>query len=192
MIFLNVLWSLMIIISLITAAATGKMDATLNAVFEGAQSAVSTMFSFAGAMCFWTGIMKIAEKSGISSIICRIIAPIVTRLFPNSSEKAKEYISMNITANILGMGNAATPMGILAAQTLDTENPHPDTISKNMSMLLVLNTTSFQLVPTIIIALRAAAGSTNPASVIFPIWLVSAFAVCIGVLSVNLMFYNKT
>ena len=136
--------------------------------------------------------MKIAEKSGISSIICRIIAPIVTRLFPNSSEKAKEYISMNITANILGMGNAATPMGILAAQTLDTENPHPDTISKNMSMLLVLNTTSFQLVPTTIIALRAAAGSTNPASVIFPIWLVSAFAVCIGVLSVNLMFYNKT
>lgn len=182
----------MIIISLITAAATGKMDATLNAVFEGAQSAVSTMFSFAGAMCFWTGIMKIAEKSGISSIICRIISPIVTRLFPNSSEKAKEYISMNITANILGMGNAATPMGILAAQTLDTENPHPDTISKNMGMLLVLNTTSFQLVPTTIIALRAAAGSTNPASVIFPIWLVSAFAVCIGVLSVKLMFYNKT
>ena len=94
---------------------------------------------------------------------------------------------MNITANILGMGNAATPMGMLAAQTLDSENPTPEKPSANMCMLVVLNTTSFQLLPTTILALRAAAGSQNPTSIILPVWCASLFAVCIGVLSVKII-----
>lgn len=184
----------MVIVSIITAVITGRVDETVNAVFEGASTAVSTLISFAGAMCFWTGIMKISEKSGVSNLICRFIAPVVTRLFPNSSETARRYISMNITANMLGMGNAATPMGMLAAQTLDEENPHPEKTSGNMCMLVTLNTTSFQLIPSTIIALRAALGSTNPASIILPVWIVSAFAVCIGILSVKLTnhFYRDT
>lgn len=181
----------MVIISIVCAVVTGNVDATLNAVFEGAQSATATMFSFAGAMCFWTGIMKIAEKSGFSETLCRIISPLIARLFPGSSAKAREYISMNITANILGMGNAATPMGILAAKELDRENHLPDKPSKNMCMLLVLNTTSFQLVPSTIISLRAAAGSSNAASVILPIWLVSAFSVLVGTLSVKLLIKRE-
>ena len=191
---MNFIWSFMVIVSIITSIITGRVDETVNSVFEGASTAVSTLISFAGAMCFWTGIMKISEKSGVSNLICRFIAPVVKRLFPNSSETAQRYISMNITANMLGMGNAATPMGMLAAQTLDKENPHPEKPSGNMCMLVTLNTTSFQLIPSTIIALRAAAGSVNPTSIILPVWVVSAFAVCVGVLSVKIInrFYKNT
>lgn len=191
---MNFIWSFMVIVSIITAVITGRVDETVNAVFEGASTAVSTLISFAGAMCFWTGIMKISEKSGVSNLICRFIAPIVTRLFPNASDKARQYISMNITANVLGMGNAATPMGMLAAQTLDEENTHPEKPSVNMCMLVTLNTTSFQLLPSTIIALRAAACSHDPTSIILPVWLTSSFAVCVGVLSVKLIgrFYKDT
>lgn len=184
---MNYIWSGMIIISIITAVATGRVDETVNAVFEGASTSVATLISFAGAMCFWTGIMKIAEKSGISAIICKIISPIVNRLFPSCGKTAKQHISMNMTANLLGMGNAATPMGMLAAQELDRENKIPHIPSDAMCMLVVLNTTSFQLMPTTILALRSAAGSQNPMSVIAPIWFASAVAVTVGVLSVKLM-----
>lgn len=182
----------MVIISIVTSIITGRVDETVNSIFEGAATAVSTLISLAGAMCFWTGIMKISEKSGVSDMISRFISPIVRWLFPNSSKKARGYISMNLTANILGMGNAATPMGILAAQTLDSENPTPHIPSTDMCMLVVLNTTSFQLLPSTIIALRAAAGSHNPTSIILPVWIVSAFAVCVGVISVKLFNHKKT
>ena len=189
---MNLIWSLMVIASLVTAALTGRMDETMNAVFEGASSAVSTLISFAGAMCFWTGIMKVAEKSGVSAVIRRIISPLVNRLFPSCSDKAKHYISMNMTANFLGMGNAATPMGMMAAQELDRENDNPLVPSAAMCMLVVINTTSFQLMPSTIIALRAAAGSLAPASVIVPIWLASAFALTVGVFAVKIMFLHRS
>lgn len=185
---MNYIWGCMILVSIVTAVITGRVDETVNAVFEGAQTSVTTLISFAGAMCFWCGLMKIAEKTGVSSVICRIIAPIVNRLFPGAGESAKQHISMNITANMLGMGNAATPMGMLAASELDKENPTPEQPSVNMCMLVVLNTTAFQLMPSTIIALRAAAGSQNPVSVILPIWFASACAICSGVASVRLLY----
>ena len=184
----------MVIVSIIVSVITGRVDETVNAVFEGASTAVSTLISFAGAMCFWTGIMKISEKSGVSDVICRFISPVVRWLFPNSSDKAREYISMNLTANILGMGNAATPMGMMAAEELDNENINPEKPSVNMCMLVVLNTTSFQLIPTTILALRSAAGSQNALSVIVPMWIASIVAVAVGVISVKIMgcFAEKT
>ena len=188
---MNFIWSGMILISIITAIATGRVDETVNAVFEGASTAVSTLISFAGAMCFWTGIMKVAEKSGVSDFICRLISPLVNFLFRGCGKEAKRFISMNMTANFLGMGNAATPMGMLAASELDKENKTPFVPSYALSMLVVLNTTSFQLVPTTIISLRAAAGATDAVSVIVPVWIVSAFAVATAVLSVKLMFWHK-
>ena len=177
----------MILVSIVTAICTGRVDETVNAVFEGAQSSVSTLISFAGVMCFWCGLMRVAERTGISCVICRVISPLITRLFPGSGDKAREHIAMNITANLLGMGNAATPMGMLAASELDRENPTPQIPSINMCMLVVLNTTAFQLVPSTIIALRAAAGSHNPVSVILPIWFASACAVTAGVIAVKIM-----
>lgn len=188
---MNFIWSGMIIISIITAIFTGRVDETVNAVFEGASTAVSTLISFAGAMCFWTGIMKVAEKSGVSDFICRLISPLVNFLFRGCGKEAKRFISMNMTANFLGMGNAATPMGMLAARELDRENKNPTLPSYALCMLVVLNTTSFQLVPTTIISLRAASGSTDAVSVIVPVWIVSAFAVFSAVAAVKLMFIHK-
>lgn len=188
---MNYIWSAMIIVSVVSAVITGRVDETVNAVFEGASTAVTTLISFAGVMCFWTGIMKIAEKSGVSAFIMKLISPFVNFLFPGTGQKAKGYISMNMTANILGMGNAATPMGMLAAEELDRENPSPLVPSKNMCMLVVLNTASFQLIPATIISLRAAAGSAEPMSVILPIWLASAVAAAVGIISVKLMYMSK-
>lgn len=184
---MNYIWGCMMLVSVITAILTGRVDETVSAVFDGAKASVDTLIALAGAMCFWTGIMKIAEKSGISDFICRIVSPITCRLFPGCSDIARRYITMNITANLLGMGNAATPMGMLAAEALDSENPAPYAPSVNMCMLIVLNTTAFQLVPSTIIALRAAAGSADAVSVIAPIWFASACAVIAGVISVKIM-----
>lgn len=181
---MNIIWCGMILVSLVSAIVTGRVDETINAIFEGASTAVSTLISLAGAMCFWTGIMRITEKSGVSAAICRFISPAVRRLFPTASPKAREYISMNITANFLGMGNAATPMGMLAAQTLDSENPNYAVPSRDMCMLVTLNTTSLQLLPTTILAMRSAAGSLAPMSVAIPIWIVSAFSTAVGITAV--------
>lgn len=178
---MNYIWCGLIIISLITAAVNGNMEVTINAAFDGAKAAVDTILALAGVMCFWTGIMKIAEKSGLSDKIEKLLRPLITFLFPNSSNEAKKYISMNMSANLLGMGNAATPMGIKAMQTLDKENPRPEYASDDMCMLVVLNTTSLQLIPTTIIALRTAANSANPFSVILPIWISSLTAVVAAV-----------
>lgn len=184
---MNIIWGAMILLSIAVSFVTGSTEETINAVFEGASTAVSTIISFAGVMCFWTGIMKLAEKSGIADFIGVVLSPVVKRLFPSSGEKARRYITMNMTANILGMGNAATPMGMMAAEELDKENENPLYPSYNMCMLVVLNTTSFQLIPSTIISLRAAAGSTDAVSIILPIWIASLFAVFMGVAAVRIL-----
>ena len=187
----NYIWCAMIIISIIVSIFNGTVSETIDAAFEGAKSAVCTVLSFAGVMCFWTGIMKIAEKSGLSQKIEKLLRPIINFLFPNSGDEAKNYIAMNMSANLLGMGNAATPMGIKAMSCLDRENSHPLYASDNMSMLDVLNTTSIQLIPTTIIALRAAASSADPFSIILPIWISSLTAVLSAVSLAKLYFGRK-
>ena len=184
---MNYIWGGMIVISVITSIITGRVDETVNAVFDGASTAVATLISFAGAMCFWTGIMKVSEKSGVSSVIRRIISPVVNRLFPDSSDKAREYISMNINANILGMGNAATPSGIEAMHELDKINKTPEKPSPEMCIFTVLNTCSIGLIPTTIISLRASAGSENPASVVLPIWISSLLSLLFALIAVKLL-----
>ena len=187
----NYIWCAMIIISIIVSVFNGTVSETIDAAFEGARSAVFTVLSFAGVMCFWTGIMKIAEKSGLSQKIEKLLRPIINFLFPNSGDEAKNYIAMNMSANLLGMGNAATPMGIKAMSCLDRENANPLYASDNMCMLVVLNTTSIQLIPTTIIALRAAASSADPFSIILPIWISSLTAVLSAVSLAKLYFGRK-
>jgi spore maturation protein A len=181
----------MILISIIVSIFNGTVSETINGAFEGAKSAVFTVFSFAGVMCFWTGIMKIAEKSGLSQKVERLLKPIIKFLFPNAGDDAKKYIAMNMSANMLGMGNAATPMGIKAMQCLDRENNRPLYASDDMCMLVVLNTTSLQLIPTTIIALRTAANSSNPFSIILPIWISSLTGLLAAVFFAKLYFGRK-
>ncbi|MGN0149455.1 MAG: nucleoside recognition domain-containing protein [Clostridia bacterium] len=184
---MNYIWCGMILFSLIVAAINGTLNETVNAAFAGAQASVETVLSFAGVMCFWTGMLKLAEKSGISEKIEKLLSPVVRRLFKKTDSEARKYISMNITANMLGMGNAATPMGIKAMSALDKHNKNPLYPSDDMCMFVVLNTTSFQLIPTTIIALRSAANSQNPFSVILPIWITSAVSIIAAVTAVKIM-----
>lgn len=188
---MNYIWCAMIIISLAAAAVNGTMDATLAAAFEGARASVETLLSFAGAMCFWTGILKVAEKSGVSDWIRKLLNPVIKRLFPRSDEETRRYIGMNMTANLLGMGNAATPMGVKAMSCLDRANENKLYPSRDMCLFVVLNTTSFQLIPTTVIALRSAAGSSDAMSVVAPIWITSAVSVVTAVSAVCLMWRKK-
>lgn len=183
---MNYIFAAMIIISLICATVTGRLDATVTAAFEGADAAVQTLLSMAGVMCFWTGFLKIAENSGAASKAAKLLEPLVNWLFKGENKKAKEYISMNMTANILGMGNAATPMGIKAMEELEKTNPDKEKPSRSMKMLVAMNTASIQLVPTTILSLRAAAGSADAASVMPYIWAASAGGFIAAIAAVKL------
>lgn len=185
---MNYIWCAIMLLSLAVGALNGKTAETLNAGIEAAQGSISAALAFAGIMCMWSGIMKIAEVSGISGIICKILAPLTRLLFPavKPDSTAMRKITMNITANMLGMGNAATPLGIEAMKELEKTNKSPLYASDEMCTFAVLNTASFQLIPTTIIALRAAAGAENPSEAVVPIWIVSAAALASAVFAVKL------
>lgn len=184
---MNYIWCFMVVISIIVSIFNGTAEETINAGFEGASAAVSTVLSFAGIMCFWTGILKIAEKSGFSEKIQRLLRPVTRFLFPNVSDEARGFIAMNMSANLLGMGNAATPMGIKAMKCLDRENLTPEKASDDMCMLVIINTASLQLIPTTVIALRSAAGSAEPLSIMLPVWISSLTALLTAVLLAKLI-----
>ena len=170
---MSYIFSAMLIASLICGFVTGNLDKTVAAAFDGANEAVQILISMAGVMCFWTGFLKITEKSGASFLLAKLLSPLVNWLFKGENEKAKEFIAMNMTANILGMGNAATPMGIKAMAELEKTNKLKEKPSKSMCMLVAMNTASIQLVPTTILSLRAAASSVSPERVIPLIWIAS-------------------
>ncbi|MDD6485024.1 MAG: hypothetical protein PUF72_10735 [Clostridiales bacterium] len=183
---MNYIWCAMILVSLVCAAANGRLDTTLNAAMAGAGESVKVLLSFAGVMCMWTGFLKIAEKSSFSKILEKILSLPVRLLFPKAPQNAKNYIAMNMSANLLGMGNAATPMGIKAMGELDGANKNPKRPSKDMCMLVAVNTTSLQLVPSTVMALRAAAGSSAPAQIILPVWIASAAGFLCAVMFVKI------
>ena len=183
---MNYIWTVMIIFAIICSFFTGSVSETTNAAFDGAKNALTTLIAVAPLMCFWSGIMNIAQKSGIIIGIKRIMSPIINRLFKNENDKAKEYITMNICANMLGMGNAATPAGIEAMTALQENNPQKDKPSKSMCLFMVLNTACFCFVPSTVLSLRAASGSQVAASVIPYIWIVSFVCVVTTVFLVKL------
>ena len=187
---MNYIWSGMVLISLICAAVNGSMDETVAAALDGANASVTFLISLAGAMCFWNGFLKIAESSGTSKAVQKLLMPVVKCLFRDAPEKAREYITMNMSANLLGMGNAATPMGIKAMNELDAANGRSFHASKDMCMLVALNTASIQLVPTTILALRQAAGSAEMASVVLPI-LISSLGGCIAAVMAVKIFIRR-
>ena len=169
---MNYIWSALIIFSLIFAFLNGTLSETVQAGLEGAASAFSVLLSFAGMMCFWSGMLKIAEESGASRLCEKLLSPIVKRLFPEVRDRRN--ITMNIVANLLGMGNAATPAGISAMRQLDKENSHSPHPSREMSRFAVLNTASLQLLPTTIISLLASFGHQDPYRIVPLIWISSS------------------
>jgi spore maturation protein A len=185
---LNFIWFGILSVGIVFGLFSGKSDALTGAVISSSNGAIEICIGLAGVMIFWCGLMKVAEKSGMIEYLTKIARPFVRLIFPGipSNHKANASIVMNVTANLFGLGNAATPLGIKAMEDLQTLNKKKDTASTNMSLFLVLNASALQIVPATIIALRAAAGSKEPACIMVPIWFSSFCAMIVGILMVKI------
>ena len=175
---LNRIWAGMVLLSFFCAVVTGRMQELSQAVLAGSRQAVELTLSMAGMMCAWTGLLKIAEKSGATALLANFLRPITRRLFPDCAAggEAIQAVSLNITANLLGLGNAATPLGIAAMKAMVKEKPTGSLPNRSMIRFVVLNTASIQLIPTYIATLRAQYGSQSPFDITPAVWLVSAAA----------------
>ncbi|HEY5585911.1 MAG TPA: nucleoside recognition domain-containing protein [Ruminiclostridium sp.] len=186
---LNYIWVGLLLIGFIVGIINGRIDEVTKAAMDSAQSAVMVCIGLLGVMCLWTGLMKIAEKSGLITSIGRLVRPILVYLFPDipKDHPALGAIVMNLVANFLGLGNAATPLGIKAMIELQSLNKDKKTASDSMCMFLVLNTAAIQLIPANIIALRTSEGSRKPAEIIVCIWIASICATIMGVIAAKLL-----
>ena len=175
---LNIIWPLFIVISFIYAFFSGNIEQVSNGIFESLTDVVNLSLTFLGTMCLWNGIMEIAKKTTLIKKLTSLLKPLIKFLFPEltKNEKAKEEISMNIIANVLGLGNAATPLGLKAMKTMQTENKDKTTLSNSMAMFILINTASIQLIPTNVIAIRNSLNSTAPTQIIFPVWIATIVA----------------
>ena len=175
---LNIIWPLFLIISFVYAIFKGRLEQVNTSVFEGTKSAVELCITLLGTMCLWNGIMKIACKTSIVKKLTKVLTPIMKKLFPDikRQDKVHEEISMNIIANIMGLGNAATPLGLKAMKSMQKVNNDKKRLSNSMAIFIVLNTASIQLIPTTVIAIRSSLKSNNPTAMIVPIWIATIFA----------------
>ena len=180
---LNILWPIFIILSVIYSIISGNIEEVNTGIFNSLSEAVELSITFLGTICLWSGIMEIAKKTSIISKLNKLLKPFINFLFPDlkNNEMAKQEISMNMIANILGLGNAATPLGIKAMQTMQKENKRKETLSNSMMMFIVINTASIQLIPTNVIAIRTSLNSQNPTSIIIPVWIATIIAGFVGI-----------
>ena len=175
---MNYIFYFLIVISIIAGAVNGKLPDVVNAILTGADLSVKVAFSLIGIMAFWLGMMKIAEKCGLVTIIAKIIKPVTKRIFNEIPEDSPAIgdIAMNFSANAIGLSNAATPIGIKAMEELQKENVDKTSASNAMCMLLAMNTAGFQLIPATVIAVLIAVGYKNPTEIIAPTLLVTSIA----------------
>ena len=194
---LNILWPIFMIISIVYAIFSGNLQNLNNSIFKSTDDAVSLTLTLIGTTCLWSGIMEVASSTNIIKYLSKILEPIVKVLFGDINIKGKAYnnIIMNIIANILGLGNAATPLGLKAMEELQKENYNKNRLSDNMMMLIVLNTASLQIIPTTVIAIRNSLGSENPSKIIFPVWVSTICAAIVDVIFCKIIIKytsNKT
>ena len=167
---MNYLWGGMLLLGVIYGAFAGTLDGVTEAIINSAKEAVNLVIAIAGITAFWTGIMKIAEQTGLVEKLARRIQPLLRFLFPElkNQEKANYYISLNFLSNFLGLSHASTSSGLLVFQELDRLNGYSTIASKSMCTFLIINVSSLQLLPINMIAYRAQYGSPNPAAIVGP------------------------
>lgn len=184
---MNYVWTIMIGAAFLGAVFCGRTQELSAAVLSGAAGAVSLAIKILGSMCLWNGLMRVAGESGLTKRIEKLLFPLVKRLFPKYSKTpAGSAISANITANLLGLGNAATPLGINAMRKMKEINGK-DEADNEMIRFAVLNSAALTLMPTTVAVLRAAAGSKNPMSVMLAVWVSGIAALAAGLLTEKIL-----
>lgn len=184
---MSLIWTLMVGISVLCGLAGGREAAVAAAAMEGAAAAVELCLSMAGVLCLWMGVMEVMKRSGLAEGLSRLLRPLLRRLYPDFARdrEVMDSISANVSANLLGLGNAATPLGIQAARQMTRRTP--GVASDSLCMLVVCNTASIQLIPTTVASVRAAAGCAAPFDILPAVWLASAVSVAVGITAARLM-----
>jgi spore maturation protein A len=186
---INKLWFYMIAVAVAFAATGGRLETLTGEIFTSLRSSIDLGIGLLGGMMLWCGVLKVAEKSGLVDNISDFIRPVMRMIFRGipSKSAAMGAMIMNITSNMLGLGNAATPMGLKAMQELQELNPRKDTATNAMCLFLVVNAAPIQLLPATVLSLRASVGSENPGIVIIPAIISSLVAVSVGVITCKLL-----
>jgi spore maturation protein A len=180
-------WTGMVIFSLIFGTVSGNLDAVANAALEGADSAIQLSLSMAGILCLWSGVMEVMNACGLSNGLAKLFQPLLCRLFPCASRDKSTLaaLSANLSANLLGLGNAATPLGVQAASKM--ARGCGGIASDELCLLVVLNTASVQLLPTTVASLRAAAGCKTPFDILPAVWFASILSVSVGLVVARIL-----
>ncbi len=175
-------------VSLLGAVITGNGVALASATVQGAQAGITLAISLAGSICLWTGVGKLMEKIGITNALSVLFRPLLSTIFPNTKKDPalRAYLSANICANLLGLGNAATPMGILAAKRM-VDPAKPEVASDELCRLIVLNTASIQLIPANVAALRSSLGCASPFDILPAVWITSICSAGLGICAAYLL-----
>jgi len=175
---MNPIWLILLSVSIVFAIFTGNLEAFTKSIFDGAKSAVEVSLFLLGIVSVWMGITKILEDSGLIFRIAHLFKPIISRLFRNipDDHPSISAITLNVLANLFGLGNAATPLGIKAMQELDTLNEDKGTITFEMMIFIVINTASIQLVPFSVIGILASYNAKNPAAIVLPVLIATVIS----------------
>ena len=183
---MSVIWTGMVVLSVVYGLWAGNGPAVAAAAVEGAAGAVELCITMAGVMCLWMGVMEVMKRAGLAEKLSKLLRPILCRLYPDfkRDRETMDAISANVSANLLGLGNAATPLGIQAARRMACRTP--GVASDSLCMLVVCNTASIQLIPTTVAAVRLAAGCQTPFDILPAVWLSSGISVAVGILAAKL------
>jgi spore maturation protein A len=186
---MGVIWTVLVAAAVVAAAVNGRMAALTPAAMESAAKAVTLSIGLAGAMALWLGLMRVAEEAGLVRALARAARPLMCRLFPEvpPEHPAMGAMLMNLSANVLGLGNAATPFGVKAMQALETVNPRPGTASDAQALFCAMNSASVQLIPASVIALRVAAGSRAPTEIVGATLLASLCGATAAIVTAKLL-----
>lgn len=190
---MNYVWAAMMLLSVAFGGASGRIDAVSEAMFSGASQAVELCLTLLGMLCLWSGLMRVADGAGLTTVLGKMLSPILRVIFPGlpSDSPAARAMSMNVAANVLGLGNAATPLGLKAMQELQKLNPIKDTASDYMLTFVVLNSVSVQLIPTGTAVLRENFGSANPMEIMPAVWISSIASAVVGIALAMLLCRRK-
>lgn len=186
---LNTIWVIMVLAGVLTGILTGRTSEVSDSVLESCVNSVNLVITMLGAMCLWSGIMKVAQKGGLVNGLAKMLKGVFRYLFPGipKDHPANGAIAMSISADLLGLGNAATPLGIMAMKELSNVNNNSVIASNAMVMFGVVNAACIQLIPSTVLIIRQQAGSSNPSSVIPCIWIASFISLISGIIATKIM-----